>query len=74
MRSFSPLLFAALAVACAGRTPPPEQPLPPEMQPRTEVTPPEQRRNRELPEHVAPPPAYGNKVVMAAGTSPTSTH
>jgi hypothetical protein len=38
------------------------------MQPRTEATP--EHRQREL---IAPPPAYGNKVVMAKNRTTTSS-
>lgn len=65
--NLSYLLIAGLVLvttACTQhrRTPPADPPT--EMQPRTHVTPEERQ---DLPPHIAPPPAYGNKVVMASG-------
>jgi hypothetical protein len=38
----------------------------------TRVTP--HRQPRELPPLIAPPPAYGNKIVMAQASSPASRY
>lgn len=66
-RVLSALAVAAWLTGCGGAvTPRPVAPLPPQMQPRTEVTP-QQRR----PKLIAPPPAYGNKIVMARAAATT---
>jgi hypothetical protein len=63
MRGLLVALSCALLGACAGHAaPPPRTSLDPAEQPQTEVAP----RERELaPKLLAPPPAYGNKIVMA---------
>jgi hypothetical protein len=58
---------ALLAMGCASQAVP--RPLEPPLravQPHSEAAP---RQVEEVPEPVAPPPAYGNKVVMARGLS-----
>lgn len=68
----SALLLALGLAACGGAaTSLPAQPPPQQSQPRTEVTAPEQEPSPRL---IAPPPAYGNKIVMAQGPAPRSTN
>ncbi len=68
----SALLLALGLTACGGAaTSLPAQPPPQQTQPRTEVTAPERE---QAPRLIAPPPAYGNKVVMAQGPAPSSTN
>jgi hypothetical protein len=56
------LSFAALSIACgSGAVRPPEGP-PKPVDPETRVQP----RQKDAPRLIAPPPAYGNKVVMAS--------
>jgi hypothetical protein len=64
------LAFAALAIAGCGARVSTEPKLPPRaVEPQSEALP----RDREpQPKLLAPPPAYGNKVVMAKG--PVTTH
>lgn len=57
------MLVSALAWGCATTTPPAPKP-PPPAEPRTRVDQPEPRE--EQPKLIAPPPAYGNKVVLAS--------
>lgn len=63
------LLFLVLAAAtlagCASTRVPEPKPPPPASEPRTRVDPPDD----QTPKLIAPPPAYGNKVVLARGTS-----
>jgi hypothetical protein len=57
-------LLLAIPLACGGSTvPKPVEPPPRVEEPRTEVQHP--ALQPETPDLVAPPPAYGNKVVMA---------
>jgi hypothetical protein len=57
-------LLSALPLACGSSTvPKPVEPPPRVEEPRTEVHPP--TAEPDNPNLVAPPPAYGNKVVMA---------
>ena len=67
---FSSVVGGALALilcACAERAvQPPAEPPPRATDPRTEVTPKDRLRHRPH-DLVAPPPAYGNKVVSAKG-------
>ncbi|HEY3493224.1 MAG TPA: hypothetical protein VGK73_01005 [Polyangiaceae bacterium] len=59
--------FAALVTGCgAGAQRPAEQPDPAHA-PQTRVTPRRLQEREPAPNLVAPPPAYGNKIVMAAG-------
>ncbi|MFO0565399.1 MAG: hypothetical protein U0263_07040 [Polyangiaceae bacterium] len=62
VRSSLLLLGAALVGCAATRPPEPAPPPPPEI--RTRFDRPE--RDQDAPELIAPPPAYGNKVVLAA--------
>jgi hypothetical protein len=63
------VLAAAVAGGCgAAAVPRAAEPPPPASEPRTRADPTE----TETPKLIAPPPAYGNKVVMAQG--PTVTH
>jgi hypothetical protein len=56
------LSFAALSSACgSGAVRPAERP-PKPVDPETRVQP----RQKDAPRLIAPPPAYGNKVVMAS--------
>lgn len=70
---FTSFIGGALALtlcACAQRAVQrPAEPPPRALEPRTEVTPKE--RTRRGPELIAPPPAYGNKIVMAKADSRT---
>ncbi len=68
----SALLLAFGLAACGGAaTSLPAQPPPRPSQPRTEVTAPQRE---QAPRLIAPPPAYGNKIVMARGPAPQSTN
>ena len=68
----SALLLALGLSACGGAaTSLPAQPPPQQTQPRTEVTAPERERAPRL---IAPPPAYGNKIVMAQGPALHTTN
>ncbi|HEY6725763.1 MAG TPA: hypothetical protein VI197_17130 [Polyangiaceae bacterium] len=56
---------------CAGANmPPPAQPPPRLQKSRSQATP--KQAPQHPPELVAPPPAYGNKVVLASGSRATS--
>lgn len=64
------VLAAGVATACGGGAiPRPAEPPPPVSEPRTRV---DRAPETETPKLIAPPPAYGNKVVMAK--APTTTH
>lgn len=74
--SLAPLRVGALAVfalclgsGCATSTPPSPKEPPRAIEPRTENQP-----ARRTPEHLAPPPAYGNKIVMARGRASTEAY
>jgi hypothetical protein len=60
---------AALAMGCAGGMKPPAETPPRPVDPQTQVTP---RHEQQPPRLIAPPPAYGNKIVMAGGSGPAS--
>ncbi|MCA9642354.1 MAG: hypothetical protein H6718_05315 [Polyangiaceae bacterium] len=70
LRGGALVVFAlCLGSGCASSQPPlPKEP-PRAIQPRTENQPP-----RRVPEHLAPPPAYGNKVVMARSAPVNETY
>jgi hypothetical protein len=55
-------LFAAQWVACASAPPRPAKPPPVDPETRLVPTPPEKEAEPRI---LAPPPAYGNKIVMA---------
>jgi hypothetical protein len=60
-RAFVTVLVAASLLGCASQsTPPAEAPLRPVTQMQTP-----RQKERPRPRLIAPPPAYGNKVVMA---------
>ncbi len=63
-RIFAALGVALLLAACGTQATPKPAELPPSEQPQTRAT---ERRGSEPPRLIAPPPAYGNKVVMAKG-------
>jgi hypothetical protein len=50
---------------------PPAATPPRPVDPQTQVTP---RQELQPPRLIAPPPAYGNKIVMAGGSRPASVH
>jgi hypothetical protein len=55
---------ASLAIACAGARPEPAKP--PPVDPETRLDAPRRPRGQQVPPRIqAPPPAYGNKIVMA---------
>ncbi|MEZ4229313.1 MAG: hypothetical protein R3B89_09120 [Polyangiaceae bacterium] len=58
-----------LGSGCAASQPPSPKAPPRAIEPRTEYDSPS-----EVPEHLAPPPAYGNKVVMARAPTATTTY
>jgi len=62
-------LFAAQVAGCAASPPAPAKP--PPVDPETRFVP-ERPTKDEPPRILAPPPAYGNKIVMAARTKPAS--
>jgi hypothetical protein len=65
------LLVALLGLsACGSQAVREPKPPPPAADPRTDLD----RQNHEEPELIAPPPAYGNKVVMAQAEAPTKAH
>ena len=61
------LLSSALIGACSGHVSAPPKSPPPAASSRSEAP---KNREREAPPLIAPPPAYGNKVVMARGQAP----
>lgn len=62
------LMFATWLVACSGAPPVPAKPPPVDPETRLERRPP-----REEPLKIyAPPPAYGNKIVMAGRARPAA--
>jgi hypothetical protein len=64
----SHLMLATFLVGCAGAQPTPAKP--PAVDAETRLDP-VRRPNREEPLKIlAPPPAYGNKIVMAEGARP----
>lgn len=63
VRIAAALLLGSLSACAAGAAQTPVQAPPPAVEPRTEAQPAE-RRDRP-PKLIAPPPAYGNRVVMA---------
>jgi hypothetical protein len=56
--------LVALGIACANAPPPPAKPPPAERETRLE--PPRRPAHHGPPRIQAPPPAYGNKIVMAS--------
>lgn len=63
-RRFLPcVLLLALLPACGAATPPPEAKAP--QQKKASRDPQRDEERTDQPRHVAPPPAYGNKVVLA---------
>ena len=70
-------VFVVVAIACAafvgcGRAATPEPKKPPlPSETRTQAEPP---RHEEEPDLIAPPPAYGNKVVMAGARHESRVH
>lgn len=67
-------LLAAQVAGCASSPPVPAKPPPADVQTKLRVdeTPlvPARRDKPEPPRILAPPPAYGNKIVMAEGVKP----
>jgi hypothetical protein len=60
---------APLAIACAGTRPEPAKP--PPIEPETRLESPRRPRSQPAPPRIqAPPPAYGNKIVMASAAGP----
>jgi len=67
-RFFIPVVVALLAATltgCAGNPPRPAKP--PLVDPETRFTPPAKHEPQRI---LAPPPAYGNKIVMAEARKP----
>jgi hypothetical protein len=56
------VLLAGTCATCAGAPPPPAAP---PAEPRQTELAPRERHKDQAPPIIAPPPAYGNKVVMA---------
>ncbi|RYZ06324.1 MAG: hypothetical protein EOO73_16805 [Myxococcales bacterium] len=77
MRHVYSLLAAAtatlLSTACGAATPAPVQAPPRAIDVETQVSPAPRRRD-VLPPLVAPPPAYGNKIVLARGVTTSRSH
>jgi hypothetical protein len=67
--SLSATLVAFALSGCVASSGQPAKP-PPPVNPETRVTP----ERSERPTLIAPPPAYGNKIVMAAAESPRQTY
>jgi hypothetical protein len=68
------VLTAALVSGCGAhvvRAPGPPPPIEPQTR-ANEAAP--ARLKRDVPPLIAPPPAYGNKIVMAAGDRPAATN
>lgn len=65
------LSATAFAVGCGGGMKPPAKTPPRPVDPQTQVTP---RQELQPPRLIAPPPAYGNKIVMAGGSGPAAVH
>lgn len=61
------VVLLALLPACGAATPPPEAKTP--QQKKASRDPQTNEERTDQPRHVAPPPAYGNKVVLANGQS-----
>ena len=61
--------FFAVAGCAARAAPPPSTPRDPAELPQTEVAP---REREPAPKLLAPPPAYGNKIVMARARTPAN--
>jgi hypothetical protein len=68
--SLSAVLVAIALSGCVASGGQPAKP-PPPVNPETRVTP---ERRSEPPTLIAPPPAYGNKIVMAGAESPRQTY
>lgn len=68
-RSFLPLSLAVLlgAGACASRATQPRVDPPSARKAANETRSDQEKKDESERRHVAPPPAYGNKVVMASG-------
>ncbi len=72
-RSLVSLLLAGMlgaATGCGGSATP--EPVVPSREATQMHVPKRPRQERPLPKLIAPPPAYGNRVVMARGASTTS--
>jgi hypothetical protein len=64
------LVSAMTLVACGQAALSPPQGPPPDIETRVVLP----KRQREIPRLIAPPPAYGNKVVLARGVSVEATN
>jgi hypothetical protein len=63
----SHLMLATLVVGCSGARPAPAKP--PAVDPETRLEPGRRPAREEPLKILAPPPAYGNKIVMARGAA-----
>jgi glucose/arabinose dehydrogenase len=70
--SLSAALVAVTLMGCGARSAQPAKP-PPPVNPETRVNP-ERKEQQEQPPLIAPPPAYGNKIVMAAAETSRTTY